>query len=158
MAGSINRRSIKRSRLYHSLSDGTFLGNDPLKLLGFWIPLDDATLANGCLWFAPGSHRHPVTRRMTRTPDDLVPEKGILTFSGEDPAVEDEAYVPAPVQSGSLVLIDGRVMHKSAANKSDKPRHAYTFHIVENAQPHRYLTDNWLQPTKQLPFPSLYDN
>ena len=93
---------------------------------------------------------------MTRTPDDLVSEKGILTFTGEDPVVDDESYVAAPVKSGSMVLIDGQVVHKSAANTSDKPRHAYTFHIVENADPHKYLADNWLQPTKELPFPSLY--
>ena len=44
--------------------DGTFLNNDPLKLVGFWFPLDDATLENGCLWYVPGSHaRHTVTRR-----------------------------------------------------------------------------------------------
>ena len=46
--------------------DGTFLNNDPLKLVGFWFPLDDATLENGCLWFVPGSHARPVTRRSVR--------------------------------------------------------------------------------------------
>ena len=44
--------------------DGTFLNNDPLRLVGFWFPLDDATLENGCLWFVPGSHARPVTRRL----------------------------------------------------------------------------------------------
>ena len=34
--------------------DGTFLRNDPLKLVGYWFPIDDATLENGCLWFVPG--------------------------------------------------------------------------------------------------------
>ena len=34
--------------------DGTFLNNDPLKLVGFWFPIDDATLENGCLWYIPG--------------------------------------------------------------------------------------------------------
>ena len=35
--------------------DGTFLYNDPLKLVGFWFPVDDATLENGCLWYIPGT-------------------------------------------------------------------------------------------------------
>ena len=30
--------------------DGTFLNNNPLSLVGFWFPIDDATLENGCLW------------------------------------------------------------------------------------------------------------
>ena len=42
--------------------DGTFLINDPPKLVGCWFALHDATEENGCLWFAPGSHRNPVTR------------------------------------------------------------------------------------------------
>jgi ectoine hydroxylase-related dioxygenase (phytanoyl-CoA dioxygenase family) len=36
--------------------DGTFLFNEPLKIMGVWIALEDATIENGCLWFIPGSH------------------------------------------------------------------------------------------------------
>ena len=43
--------------------DGTFLYNDPLKLVGLWFPIDDATLENGCLWYVPGSHKLPISRR-----------------------------------------------------------------------------------------------
>lgn len=37
--------------------DSTFLYTEPMKLMGFWIALEDATLENGCLWFIPGSHK-----------------------------------------------------------------------------------------------------
>jgi ectoine hydroxylase-related dioxygenase (phytanoyl-CoA dioxygenase family) len=37
--------------------DGTYLFNEPLKIMGVWIALEDATLENGCLWFIPGSHK-----------------------------------------------------------------------------------------------------
>lgn len=38
--------------------DSTFLQVDPPEqVIGVWIALDDATEANGCLWFIPGSHR-----------------------------------------------------------------------------------------------------
>jgi phytanoyl-CoA hydroxylase len=41
------------------------------------------------------------------------------------------------------------VPHLSAANTSDKPRHAYTIHAIDGAT--RYLDDNWLQrPTLPL--------
>ena len=40
--------------------DGTFLYNDPLKLVGFWFPVDDATLENGCLWYIPGIWEHSI--------------------------------------------------------------------------------------------------
>jgi len=36
--------------------DGSYLFNNPLKIMGIWIALEDATLENGCLSFIPGSH------------------------------------------------------------------------------------------------------
>jgi hypothetical protein len=33
--------------------DGSFLYNTPGSLYGFWFPLDEATLENGCLWSEP---------------------------------------------------------------------------------------------------------
>ncbi len=38
--------------------DATYLYMEPsLKMIGFWIALEDATLENGCLSFIPGSHK-----------------------------------------------------------------------------------------------------
>ena len=149
--------------------DGTFLYNEPLKLFGFWFPIDEATEENGCLWFIPGSHSEPVTRRFLRTgqvgdkhlasPVLLyllikVGTEKLLEFKGEDKQWPDSAWVAAPVPSGSLVLIHGQVYHKSEQNTSTKPRHAYTFHVIETEGSH-YASKNWLQPTKE-PLPRLY--
>ena len=79
--------------------DGTFLRNDPLNLTGFWFPIDDATKENGCLWYVPGSHRKPVTRRFVRNPDRALGE-GLMKFTGENPAVDETAWVAAPVKKG----------------------------------------------------------
>lgn len=38
--------------------DATYLHTDPISITGFWIPTEDATLENGCLWFIPGSHKN----------------------------------------------------------------------------------------------------
>lgn len=43
---------------------------------------------------------------------------------------------------GSLVLIHGTVLHRSAENKSEKSRHAYTFHIVEQENT-EWSKQNW---------------
>ena len=48
-----------------------------------------------------------------------------------------------------------QVYHKSERNTSAKPRHAYTFHVVETEGSH-YASKNWLQPTQQAPLPRLY--
>lgn len=55
---------------------------------------------------------------------------------------------------GSLVLIHGQVVHFSEQNKSEKSRHAYTFHIIEQKDT-KYSEENWLQPPPEG-FLSLY--
>jgi len=37
--------------------DGSFLYTEPLKVMGLWLALEDATVDNGCLSFIPGSHK-----------------------------------------------------------------------------------------------------
>lgn len=42
--------------------DATFLYTEPLgRVIGMWIALEDATVNNGCLWFAPGSHTSKIS-------------------------------------------------------------------------------------------------
>ena len=44
---------------------------------------------------------------------------------------------------GTLVLLNGTLPHRSGPNLSDKPRHAYTVHVIDGQA--IYLDDNWLQ-------------
>lgn len=46
-----------------SHQDATYLHTEPNSAVGFWIPLDDATIENGCLKFIKGSHKGGVHRR-----------------------------------------------------------------------------------------------
>lgn len=79
---------------------------------------------------------------MVRNEDTSVPEK--LVYVGGDRNYPDEDFVPCPVKKGSLVLIHGLVAHKSEANKSNKSRHAYTFHVMETEDA-KWSEENWLQ-------------
>src|SRR5436190_2645961 len=36
--------------------DATFLYTEPLRMLGLWFALEDATVENGCLWAIPRGH------------------------------------------------------------------------------------------------------
>lgn len=133
--------------------DATFLYTEPLgRVMGVWIALEDATEENGCLWFIPGSHKTGITRRMVRTPAGTFPR---TQFIGSERTYADEKFVTAPVKKGSLILIHGEVVHRSAMNSSNHSRHVYTFHIMESENT-RWSAENWLQPTQELPFPSLY--
>jgi phytanoyl-CoA hydroxylase len=131
--------------------DATFLYNNPESLVGYWFPIDDATLENGCLWYVPGSHSTPVNRRFVRSKQG---EK-LLEFRGEDPVFPEESWISAPVSKGDLVLIHGRVFHKSERNNSQLPRHAYTFHTIEMDEC-TYSQENWLQTPEGKQLPILY--
>ncbi|XP_017601041.1 phytanoyl-CoA dioxygenase domain-containing protein 1 isoform X1 [Corvus cornix cornix] len=133
--------------------DATFLHTEPLgRILGFWIALEDATQENGCLWFIPGSHTNGITRRMVRAASGA---STCVEFVGSEPAYEDKQFIPLPISKGGLILIHGEVVHKSELNSSESSRHVFTFHVME-AKGTTWSKENWLQPTPELPFPSLY--
>eukprot|EP00118_Oscarella_pearsei_P025585 m.308419 g.308419 ORF g.308419 m.308419 type:complete len:287 (+) comp43962_c0_seq1:132-992(+) len=131
--------------------DSMFLYTKPINLLGLWIALEDVTEENSCLYFFPGSHTHvEVTKRFVCQPGKAG------AFKGSMPEFDSGNFVPTPVKKGSLVLIHGEVVHKSQANRSDKSRHIYTFHVIET-DGCEYSKENWLQPTEKMPvFPLLY--
>jgi hypothetical protein len=134
--------------------DSVFLYTDPPSAVGFWYALEDCTLENGCLAFAPGSHkRAPISQRFVRS------EKGNgTTFIENDGSTwprdlepqhseDSETYEPGEVKAGALVLIHGNILHKSEKNTSPRGRIIYTFHVIEGE--HRYDERNWLQPPSE---------
>ena len=82
--------------------DGTFLFNDPLKLVGLWFPVDDATLENGCLWYVPGSHKLPISRRFKRNGNITTDADPLMIFEGKEHQMNDDEWVAAPVKKGNI--------------------------------------------------------
>src|SRR6266446_6639852 len=103
--------------------DSTFLYTEPQNIVGLWFALEDATLANGCLWAIPAGHKLGLKQRWRRGPEGI---------------------------KGSLVLLHGLLPHKSLANRSSRSRHAYTLHLIDANG--NYAQDNWLQRPAELPF------
>ncbi|KAJ2826475.1 hypothetical protein GGI24_002910, partial [Coemansia furcata] len=95
--------------------------------------------------YLPGSHlTTPVTRRFVRNHDNSGTEMiSIAADSSDVKEVGGGDGVPVEVAAGSLVLINGQVLHRSSHNYSAKSRWIYTFHIVEGAA--TYDQRNWLQ-------------
>lgn len=126
-------------------TDHTYLWTEPRSVVGFWFAIDDATKENGCMWAVPGGHRLPVRTRSRLNESRTATVTDVLD---PEPYPLDE-LVCLEAKRGTLVLLDGAVPHLSAANNSDKPRHAYTIHAIDDAA--KYLEDNWLQrPTLPL--------
>lgn len=131
--------------------DSVFLFTNPPSAVGFWYALEDCTVENGCLSFAPGSHkRAPIKDRFVRSADGkgttFAPNTGKEWPAGleQDEKTEEEIYELGEVKAGTLVLIHGNIMHKSEKNTSKKGRMIYTFHCIEGE--HTYDERNWLQP------------
>ncbi len=123
--------------------DSTFLHTEPMSCTGFWLALEDATEANGCMWAEPGGHRRPLRQRFVREGSRARME----TLDPEPLPVDGLTALPAA--KGTLILLHGQLPHRSGPNLSDRSRHAYTLHLIDGAC--RYSPDNWLQRGPDLP-------
>ncbi|KAK2146330.1 hypothetical protein NP493_3706g00004 [Ridgeia piscesae] len=121
--------------------DGSFLYTEPLKVMGLWLALEDATVDNGCLSFIPGSHKGGLINnlRMIRNKATDGPS---CVFTAETPTYDQSKLVPVPVKKGSLIAINGLVVHQSETNTSDRSRHIYTFHLYDNKTA-KWSDQNW---------------
>lgn len=89
------------------------------KSISMWVALDDATLANGCMWYLPGTHRTATTEN-----PDIGGNMGDL-FKAYPQWKSIEA-VAGPVPAGSAVYHNGLVAHAAGANMTPRPRRAMT--------------------------------
>ncbi len=88
-------------------------------IVGVWIALDEATLANGCMRVIPGSHRDgPVRHAFLRD----------LQICDGDVPVERGTAVPLP--AGGLMFFDGLLQHGTPTNLTDTRRRAVQFHYT----------------------------
>jgi len=124
--------------------DSTFIYTEPESCVGFWFALEDATVDNGCMQFIPGGHKMGLKERHVRGKDGRL---GFETLD-ESPWPEN-LELPAEAPAGTLVIFDGRTPHLSGPNLSDKSRHAYTLHLIDQAC--HYPAENWLQRSEDLP-------
>ena len=123
--------------------DATFIYTEPLRMLGLWFALEDATIANGCLWAIPGGHKHGLKSRFVRA------EGGGRRFEVFDHTPwPEENLQPLEVEKGTLIILHGLLPHLSRENRSPKSRHAYTLHVIDASSD--YPASNWLQRSSEL--------
>lgn len=139
---------------YTPHQDASFLYTEPIHLVGIWFALDDATTLNGCLEFIPGSHKWPLVRRFVKT-GNTQDGDDLLEWTAPSCDFDESQFFAVPVKRGDLVLIHGLVVHRSAANNSDKPRWIYTFHAYDKGRS-VYCKKNWLQKNVNDTFTPIY--
>ncbi len=87
--------------------------------VSIWMPLQEATLENGCMEFIPGSHRGAVLEHRSPGND---PRVMALECVGQFPAAD---AVPCPLLPGGATVHHWRTLHHAGANTSNIPRRAY---------------------------------
>lgn len=116
----------------------------PRPVLGVWLAVSEATLANGCLHVLPGSHREPIRTHV----DDRRPNAnyGYVEIVDHDMS----GSVPVPMKPGDLLLFDSHLMHRSTDNGTDGVRAAMVFHYARAGTHDRtldlkgYTVNDWL--------------
>ena len=83
---------------------------DHTNVLTVWLPLNDATLENGCLRVIPGSHREGLQEHCPS------PVKGPHIPARR---VQDRRAVSLPMKAGSTLLMHRRTVHSSLDNQTD---------------------------------------
>lgn len=88
--------------------------------ISIWIPLQPATLENGCMWFVPRSHT-----------DDVLPhhpignDPRIIGLEVDDPESLTANAVACPLPPGGATIHHCKTLHYTGPNLSSEPRRAY---------------------------------
>ena len=70
-------------------------------------------------------------RRSSQSKDGIVTNE-LFYEEPEEPVFDIEKAVPVECPKGSVVLLDGSLVHYSHHNHSEEQRHALTLHFVES--------------------------
>lgn len=87
--------------------------------ISVWVPLDDATVENGCLYYVPGSHRGTDERNVI-----IGPELGAIFEVYPD--WRSVPAVPCPIPAGGACFHNGYTIHGAGANMTPGQRRAMT--------------------------------
>ncbi|MEO6907967.1 MAG: phytanoyl-CoA dioxygenase family protein, partial [Abditibacteriaceae bacterium] len=98
-----------------------------------WMPLQEATLENGCMQFIPGSHKLEVLPHQSIGNDPRV--HGLEVCAPNN--IDFSKAVPCPIPAGGATLHPGRTLHYAGANKSSEPRRALIFGFSLTPIPHQ---------------------
>ena len=103
--------------------------------MSVWVPLQAATVENGCLWVVAGSHRWGLE-------EFTVAEDGTCLRKINREEYAREHGKPVPVEAGSVVLFNAYTWHSSQGNETDRVRRAFIVSYQEATVP-RGLGEQW---------------
>jgi len=112
--------------------DATYFGLRPYVHVTAWLALTDATVANGCMEFLPGSHTGGQRPHRAGVVASSVNRAG-QAIVGE---VDDATAVHAPLRAGEFSLHHTLSLHRSQPNRSGDRRIGLAISYVPTAVRH----------------------
>jgi hypothetical protein len=107
--------------------------------ISIWIPLQPATLENGCMQFVRGSQHDAVRPHRLISPD----AHGLVV----DAEIDASDVVACPIPAGGATVHNGRTLHYAGPNATSEPRRALIMAFEtpprERDEPHDY---HWQRP------------
>ena len=104
---------------------------DETDMVTVWFPLTNATVENGCLAVAPGSHRDGL---LPHCPASAANRSGFGVHIRENQFRSEEA-LPLPMKRGSALFMHRRTVHSSLSNNSDHVRWSFDLRYNPIGQP-----------------------
>jgi ectoine hydroxylase-related dioxygenase (phytanoyl-CoA dioxygenase family) len=112
-----------------------------------WIPLQEATVENGCLWFVPRSHRLEVLPHHCINHDVRVHGLEVDAV----PEADSSSAVPCPIPAGGCTIHANRTLHYAGPNATGEPRRAYILGFGLPSRPREEPRDFPWNRMKQTP-------
>ena len=112
----------------------------PIKSLTaqFWLALDDADEANGCMHFHdPVSQDRLLPHRVVSGAEDN--DARLLGLINPQSQIDPSRVTPCPLRAGEATVHEGGTLHYTPANSSDRPRRAYIFNFADRTYVERSL-------------------
>ena len=124
-------------KTYHQ--DSAYFHIEPMAIITAWVALDDATLANGCLRFIPGSHRqgvldHSEVWMVGERQDQKIP----------DAAIDLSRETPILLTAGDCSFHHSLLLHRSGPNDTDQFRRGMASHYMS-------ARSRWTGPPEDKP-------
>ena len=94
------------------------------KVVGCWIALDEATVENGCMVIAPGSHLQGPVVHFQRRDWQIC-----------DTDVDNSGALAVPLKPGGLLIFQSLLHHGTPPNRTAQRRRALQFHYRQQRAP-----------------------
>jgi phytanoyl-CoA hydroxylase len=112
-------------------------GSGVLESISIWMPLQDVTVANGCMRYIRGSNLGPLYPH--RSPGNDPRIHGLETVSPPD--LTD--CIAVPMRAGDAVIHLSRTIHGAGVNTGRETRRAYVLGYSVKAQRDRFLARDY---------------